>query len=67
MPCLCGDSQCPSCGVAQGTLDYPTEAEMDRAYAAEPKCERCGGPTSGDPLCPDCQTRQRMEQEPFDE
>lgn len=21
MPCLCGDSQCPSCGSAQGTLE----------------------------------------------
>src|SRR3972149_2975118 len=41
--CMCGDSQCPSCDVAQGTLEYPTEAEMNRAYAAEPKpCHTCG-------------------------
>lgn len=23
MPCMCGDSQCPSCGEAQGTLEPP--------------------------------------------
>ncbi len=21
MPCLCGDTECPSCGTAQGTLE----------------------------------------------
>ncbi len=25
MACMCGDSQCPSCGLAQGTLEPPTE------------------------------------------
>lgn len=24
-PCLCGDPQCPSCGVAQGTYEHPEE------------------------------------------
>jgi hypothetical protein len=22
MPCMCGDSECPSCGLAQGTIDW---------------------------------------------
>ena len=29
MTCLCGDSQCPSCGLAQGTLE---ECACSRAY-----------------------------------
>ncbi len=24
MPCMCGDSECPSCGFAQGTLQEPS-------------------------------------------
>ena len=29
-PCMCGDSQCPSCGLAQGTLDsVPPQATSD--------------------------------------
>jgi hypothetical protein len=35
MPCLCGDSQCPSCGLAQGTLEGP-ETDL---------CENCGALT----------------------
>lgn len=27
--CMCGDTQCPSCGTAQGTLE--TEENMNRA------------------------------------
>lgn len=23
MPCFCGDSDCPSCGPAQGARDFP--------------------------------------------
>ncbi len=26
-PCMCGDTQCPSCGVAQGTYEYPRRPE----------------------------------------
>lgn len=25
MSCMCGDSQCPSCGLAQGTLEPETD------------------------------------------
>lgn len=41
MPCMCGDSQCPSCGLAQGTLERSpishtetgmTNAEFTRRY-----------------------------------
>lgn len=24
-PCMCGDAECPSCGLAQGTLTRPFE------------------------------------------
>lgn len=34
MPCMCGDTQCPSCGRAQGTYEEPDEAV----------CDECGHP-----------------------
>lgn len=51
-------------------MDYPTEADMDRAYAQEEsRCRDCGREFPWEPsgLCPDCLTQRRMEQEPFDE
>lgn len=36
MPCLCGDSECPSCGLAQGTLQL--NALLDTVeWTAQPK------------------------------
>lgn len=32
-PCLCGDTQCPSCGTAQGTLEEDRTVEQLRALA----------------------------------
>ena len=38
MPCMCGDSECPSCGVAQETLPPPTlnETLATLGYTTEP-------------------------------
>ena len=32
MTCMCGDSQCPSCGSLQGTLDLDYAALESAAY-----------------------------------
>jgi hypothetical protein len=35
-PCMCGDTQCPSCGSAQGTLNltwYVNDADVDSIIA----------------------------------
>lgn len=46
MSCMCGDSQCPSCGSMQGTLDYElvylagrcaNGAERDRGHVIHAK------------------------------
>lgn len=29
MPCMCGDSECPSCGTAQGTRTMPSDPTID--------------------------------------
>jgi len=65
MPCMCGDSQCPSCGAAQGTLDGPEECI-------------CGKPNADDEgewVCPEapgfcsvaCQEKYQEEQRKQDE
>jgi hypothetical protein len=38
-PCLCGDTECPRCGTAQGTLD-PRPWEQDDEPSDEPSDER---------------------------
>lgn len=30
--CMCGDSECPSCGVAQGTKAAPRKGQAKRVY-----------------------------------
>ena len=37
-PCLCGDTACPACGAAQGTLERDREVEGPLA-----PCPDCGG------------------------
>ena len=39
MPCYCGDSECPSCGLAQGTLIVPKResGKRDKLSVDDPK------------------------------
>ena len=42
MPCMCGDSQCPSCGLAQGTLDPGYLVDEDKLpFGDHPDCPVC--------------------------
>lgn len=50
MSCMCGDSQCPSCGVAQGTIDAEFYLQengprfMRGWYWYDTQCEEPMGP-----------------------
>ena len=60
MTCMCGDTECPSCGLAQGTLDERdariTELEAERdalraalaPFAHDDLCKELGGNVEGD-------------------
>lgn len=39
MSCMCGDSECPSCGLAQGTLSprYVVRSKNGLAYLTRPR------------------------------
>lgn len=41
MTCLCGDSECPSCGLAQGTLTLCEDCETRPPVAGEAYCQSC--------------------------
>lgn len=41
MTCLCGDSECPSCGLAQGTLTLCEDCEERPPVAGEAYCQSC--------------------------
>lgn len=51
MPCMCGDTACPSCGAAMGTYpEKPCELcgkEIDACHC--PECPLCGA--IGDSRC----------------
>jgi len=47
MTCMCGDTQCPSCGTAQGTLEWqfrdaPEGYTIERNYPTDDDGEQCG-------------------------
>ena len=41
MTCLCGDSECPSCGLAQGTLTMCEGCEKRSAVPGSEYCQEC--------------------------
>ncbi len=61
-PCLCGDTECPSCGPAQGTRapecdicgDRSDDVITDPSNGDAAVCARCRGAEPDDDLCPSC-------------
>jgi hypothetical protein len=50
-PCLCGDTECPWCGSAQGTFESP---DVPPPIGV---CDACGKETGNWALCDECEAQ----------
>ncbi len=59
MPCMCGDTECPSCGMAQGTLTIKTVCCICQVTIREGYVAPDGGVSHG--FCIPCAQNERAK------